>query len=93
MLRKLLDRIEPLFLKGGKLEKFYPVFEAQDTFLYSPATVTRGTTHVRDAIDTKRMMSIVIVALLPCILMALYNTGYQANRIVEQAWVTTSGDS
>ncbi len=92
MLRKLLDKIEPLFHKGGKLEKLYPLYEAQDTFLYSPDTVTRGATHVRDALDTKRMMSMVIVALLPCILMALYNTGYQANKIIEQAVWTASVD-
>lgn len=93
MLRKLLDKIEPNFEKGGKLEKLYPLYEAQDTFLYSPGTVTRGSTHVRDAIDTKRMMSIVVVALIPCILMALYNTGYQANRIIEQAWVNSGTES
>lgn len=82
MLRKLLDSIEPLFHKGGRLEKLYPLYEANDTFLYTPGEVTKGGTHVRDAIDTKRMMSIVIVALLPCILMAMYNTGYQAQKII-----------
>ncbi len=91
MLRKMLDKMEPLFHKGGKLEKLYPLYEAQDTFLYSPSHVTRGQTHVRDALDTKRMMSMVIVALLPCILMALYNTGYQANKIIEQAVVVSGG--
>ncbi len=93
MLRKLLDRIEPHFHKGGRLEKLYPLYEAQDTFLFSPGEVTRGGTHVRDAIDTKRMMSMVIVALLPCILMALYNTGYQANKIIEQAYVVSEGET
>ena len=91
MLRKLLDKIEPHFHKGGKLEKLYPLYEAQDTFLFSPDTVTKGTTHVRDALDTKRMMSMVIVALLPCILMALYNTGFQANKIIEKAYVVSDG--
>jgi Na+-transporting NADH:ubiquinone oxidoreductase subunit B len=81
MLRKLLDKVEPLFHKGGRLEKLYPLYEANDTFLYTPGEVTKGGTHVRDAIDTKRMMSMVIVALLPCILMAMYNTGYQAQKI------------
>ena len=81
MLRKMLDKVEPLFHKGGRLEKLYPLYEANDTFLYTPGEVTEGSTHVRDAIDTKRMMSMVILALLPCILMAMYNTGYQAQKI------------
>ena len=82
MFRKLLDRIEPLFRPGAKLEKLYPLYEAQDTFLFTPGEVTHGGTHVRDALDTKRMMSIVILALVPCILMALYNTGFQAQKII-----------
>lgn len=92
MLRKMLDRIEPLFHKGGRLEKLYPLYEANDTFLYTPGEVTEGKTHVRDAIDTKRMMSMVIVALIPCILMAMYNTGYQAQKLfaADQATVATS---
>lgn len=75
------DWVEPLFKKGGKLERLYPLYEAHDTFLFTPGEVTHGSTHVRDAIDLKRMMSMVVFALLPCILMALYNTGFQANRL------------
>jgi Na+-transporting NADH:ubiquinone oxidoreductase subunit B len=82
MLRNLLDKVEPLFKKGGRFEKLYPLYEANDTFLYTPGEVTHGQTHVRDAIDLKRMMSMVIVALLPCILMAMYNTGYQAQKLI-----------
>ena len=82
MLRKMLDKVEPLFKPGGKFEKLYPLYEANDTFLYTPGEVTQGGTHVRDAIDLKRAMSIVIVALLPCILMAMYNTGYQAEKVI-----------
>ena len=78
-LRTSLDKLHPHFDKGGKLEKLYPVYEAIDTFLYSPGHVTKGTTHVRDGLDSKRMMITVAMALLPCGLMALYNTGYQAN--------------
>ena len=74
MLRGLLDKVEPYFHKGGPLEKLYPLYEANDTFLYTPDEVAKGQTHVRDAIDTKRMMSMVIVALIPCIFMAMYNT-------------------
>jgi len=82
MLRNLLDKVEPLFKPGGRLEKLYPLYEANDTFLYTPGEVTQGSTHVRDAIDTKRMMTMVIVALIPCILMAMYNTGYQAQKLI-----------
>ena len=82
MLRNLLDKIAPKFEKGGQLEKLYPLYEANDTFLYTPGEVTDGQTHVRDAIDLKRMMSMVIVALIPCILMAMYNTGYQAQKLI-----------
>lgn len=77
------DFVEPWFKKGGKLERLYPVYEAHDTFLFTPGEVTHGSTHVRDAIDLKRMMSMVVVALLPVIFMALYNTGFQANRVYE----------
>lgn len=90
-LRNLLDSIEPLFLKGGKLEKLYPLYEANDTLIYSPDHVSKKNTHVRDALDTKRMMSIVVVALIPCVLMSLYNTGYQSNKIIEQAYMGSDG--
>ncbi len=82
MLRKMLDKAEVLFKPGGRLEKLYPLYEANDTFLYTPGEVTKGATHVRDAIDTKRMMTMVIIALIPCIFMAMYNTGYQAEKIL-----------
>ncbi len=78
-LRNFLDSLHPHFSKGGKFAKLYPLYEAADTFLYSPGHVTEGHTHVRDGLDQKRLMIIVGVALGPCILMALYNTGYQAN--------------
>lgn len=82
-LRNILDSVEPQFKKGGKLEKLYPLYEAGDTFLFTPGEVTKAGSHVRDSLDMKRMMSMVIVALTPCILMALYNTGYQAHLAIE----------
>jgi Na+-transporting NADH:ubiquinone oxidoreductase subunit B len=82
--RKMLDRVEPLFHKGGKLELLYPLYEAIDTFLYTPGEITDNASHVRDGMDLKRMMTIVVVALVPCILMAMYNTGYQANLAIAQ---------
>ena len=83
-LRKLLDRLEPSFEKGGKLERFYSLYEALDTFLYTPADVTQGPTHVRDGIDLKRVMVLVVVALLPCVYVAILNTGFQANQAIAE---------
>lgn len=81
-MRRYLDRIHPLFAKGGRFEKFYAVYEMVDTFLYSPPDVTRTAPHVRDAVDLKRVMTYVVVALIPCILMGWFNTGYQANLAI-----------
>ena len=82
VLRKLLDRLHPTFAKGGRLERLYPLYEAIDTFLYTPPDITRNASHVRDGMDLKRMMSLVVVALGPCFFMALHNTGYQSNIAV-----------
>ena len=87
--RDLLDSIEPHFTKGGKLEKYYGLYEMVDTFIYTPADVTRGTTHVRDGNDLKRTMTFVVIATAFCILMAFYNTGYQANLAMEAMGVNT----
>lgn len=77
--RDFLDKLEPHFTKGGKYEKYYGLYEMVDTFIYTPASVTRGTTHVRDGNDLKRTMTFVVIGTLFCVLMAMYNTGYQAN--------------
>ncbi|MDR1099714.1 MAG: NADH:ubiquinone reductase (Na(+)-transporting) subunit B [Treponema sp.] len=78
-LRRFLDRLEPHFKKGGRFEKLYPFFEAGDTFFYRPAYVTRTTAHVRDAVDLKRIMIIVVFASFPAIFMGMWNVGFQAN--------------
>jgi Na+-transporting NADH:ubiquinone oxidoreductase subunit B len=78
ILRDAMDRVAPLFEEGGRFERLYPLWEAMDGFLYTPGSVTRTGSHVRDALDYKRMMSIVVVALLPCFAMAMFNTGLQA---------------
>ena len=78
-LRRYLDYIQPHFERGGRFERYYGLFEMVDTFLYTPSDVTKGTTHVRDGLDLKRTMTYVVVATFFCILMACYNTGYQAN--------------
>src|SRR5690606_9633881 len=83
MLRRLLDSQAHLFHKGGKLERFYPLYEDVDTFLYTPDSVTSHASHVRDSLDMKRMMSIVVVALVGTIFMAMYNTGLQAHLAIE----------
>ncbi len=96
-LRDLLDKQGEQFHKGGKLEQLYPLYEAGDTILYTPGEVTQADSHVRDGMDQKRMMITVALALQPCILMALYNTGLQASLAYQalgavtantwQAWV------
>lgn len=78
-LRRLLDRIEPMFTKGGRFEKYFVVYEVVDDFLYTPPDTTRTAPHIRDGIDLKRLMMYVVVALIPCILWSWFNTGYQAN--------------
>jgi Na+-transporting NADH:ubiquinone oxidoreductase subunit B len=84
-LRRLLDKQQKWFEKGGPLERLGPLFEAGDTFLYTPPDVTRTTAHVRDALDLKRMMIVVVVALVPCTLWAMYNAGLQANLALDPA--------
>lgn len=83
-LRDLLDRQAKLFEKGGKLEKLHPLWEANDSFLFTPSDVTKSASHVRDAIDMKRAMFAVVVALTGCVAMAFYNTGYQANLAISR---------
>jgi Na+-transporting NADH:ubiquinone oxidoreductase subunit B len=80
-LRTLLTNIKPNFVKGGKLEKFYPAFDAIETFLFVPdhTTASKGT-HVRDAIDLKRTMILVIFSLVPCLLFGMWNVGYQHHQ-------------
>ena len=74
---------EKLFGKGGPLERLYPLHEANDTFLRTPGHVTHSPSHARDAIDLKRLMVTVVVALGGCMVMAMYNTGYQANLAIQ----------
>jgi Na+-transporting NADH:ubiquinone oxidoreductase subunit B len=78
-LRRMLDNVEPLFIKGGRFERFHAIFEMVDTLFYSPPDVTRSSPHVRDAIDLKRVMIVVVFAATPCALVGMWNTGFQAN--------------
>ena len=76
-IRKNLDKIKKPFEKGGKLEKFYPAFDAFETFLFVPNHTTKSGAHIRDAVDLKRTMVTVIIALIPALIYGVYNTGYQ----------------
>ena len=76
-LRNLLDSIRPHFQKGGKLEKMYPAFDAFETFLFVPGHTTHGGVHIRDSIDLKRTMITVVIALMPCLLFGIWNSGHQ----------------
>lgn len=76
-LRNLMEKIEPTFSKGGKLEKYHPVYDGFYTFLFTPDHTTKKGAHIRDGVDLKRTMSTVILALIPCLLFGMWNTGYQ----------------
>ncbi|MDD2492063.1 MAG: NADH:ubiquinone reductase (Na(+)-transporting) subunit B [Bacteroidales bacterium] len=79
VLKKLVDNIKPTFSKGGKLGFLHSTFDAFETFLFVPDHVTKKGVHVRDSIDLKRTMTMVILALMPALLFGMYNTGYQHN--------------
>lgn len=75
-LRNIVDKLKPTFSKGGKLAVFESTFEAFETFLFVPNTTTKKGAHIRDCMDMKRTISMVIVALLPALAFGFYNTGY-----------------
>ena len=77
-IENFFDKVRPNFEKGGKWEKFFYIYEAHETLLLAPKSVTKATgVQIRDAIDLKRMMMTVIISLLPCLLFGIWNTGYQ----------------
>ena len=94
-LRNILDDLHPQFTDGGKYEKLYPLYEALDTFAFTPGEVSTGGTHVRDGMDMKRLMVTVVIALIPVTLMGIWNAGYQAIlALAEQnisSWADVSG--
>lgn len=89
-LRHMLDRLGRHCRKDGRWRLFYPLYEAVDTFLYTPDEAARGSVHVRDAIDFKRMMTIVVIAVMPCTLMGMYNIGLQANTAMESLGIDSA---
>ena len=83
-IQDIFDKARPMFEKGGELEKLYPLFEAKETFVFTPGARTTSGAHVRDRLDTKRMMSMVILALIPTLLFGMYNVGYQHYQALGQ---------
>jgi len=87
-LRRGLDKMQPLFQPGGRYQKYYPLYEMVDTFLYTPASVTQTAPHIRDGNDLKRIMIFVVIASLPAVLVGIYNVGYQANLAMQDLHIT-----
>ena len=85
-LRNLVDKIKPTFEKGGKLGFLHSTFDAFETFLFVPNTVTRRGAHVRDCVDLKRVMIMVVIALVPAMLFGIWNTGYQHSLAFGLDW-------
>lgn len=75
-LENIVHKMEPKFTKGGKLEKWNPLFESFATLAFTPALTTKKGAHIRDGVDLKRTMMTVIIALVPCLLFGIYNTGH-----------------
>ena len=76
-LRNYIDKIKPNFEEGGKFHAFQSVFDGFETFLFVPNKTSKSGTHIHDSIDSKRIMSIVVIALIPALLFGMYNVGYQ----------------
>lgn len=85
-LRKLTDKIKPTFEKGGRLGFLHSTFDAFETFLFVPDTVTRKGTHIKDSVDLKRIMIMVVLALVPAMLFGIWNTGYQHSNAFGLEW-------
>ncbi|MEM1380726.1 MAG: NADH:ubiquinone reductase (Na(+)-transporting) subunit B [Pseudomonadota bacterium] len=81
-LRTFFDRVEPQFSKGGKWERYFPVYEMVESIFYTPKTVTTVAPHARSHIDMKRIMTYVVIATVPAIIVGLYNVGWQTNSAI-----------
>ena len=88
-LKSYIESLEPHFTKGGKFEKLYPLYEAIDTGLYSPPSVTNNSAHVRDGIDLKRIMITVWLCAFPAMFFGMWNIGFQANTALETMGVAS----
>ena len=85
-LRKLVDKVKPTFEKGGKLGFLHSTFDAFETFLFVPNTVTTKGAHIRDCVDIKRVMIMVVLSLVPAMLFGIWNTGYQHSLAYGLDW-------
>ncbi|MDR5867042.1 NADH:ubiquinone reductase (Na(+)-transporting) subunit B [Halomonas koreensis] len=90
-IRQTLDNLEPHFHKGGKYEKFYPLYEAVDTIFYTPPSVAKTTAHVRDGIDLKRIMITVWLCTFPAMFFGMWNAGWQANLAIADGFGALGG--
>ena len=81
-LRKFLNKVKPNFEEGGKLSMFQSFFDGMETFLFVPSKTSKSGVHIHDSIDSKRTMSVVIIALMPALLFGMYNVGYQHNLAI-----------
>ena len=77
LFKNILESVKPHFVEGGKLEKLYPAYDAFETFLFVPDHTTHAGTHIKDAIDLKRTMALVVLSMVPCILFGMWNLGDQ----------------
>ncbi|MFI3321644.1 MAG: NADH:ubiquinone reductase (Na(+)-transporting) subunit B [Rikenellaceae bacterium] len=84
-IKNYIDKIKPSFEKGGRFEALHSTFDAFETFLYVPNTVTKNGSHIRDAVELKRTMFLVVIALVPCLLFGMYNVGLQHFRAIGDA--------
>ncbi len=91
-LKSYIESLEPHFTKGGRFEKWYPLYEAIDTGLYSPPSVTNNSAHVRDGIDLKRIMITVWLCAFPAMFFGMWNIGFQANTAMDAMGVTSVDD-
>ena len=91
-LKKQFDQIRPLFEEGGKWHAFQSLYDGFETFLFVPSTTSKSGVHIHDAIDSKRIMSMVVIALMPALLFGMYNIGYQnaaaAGKLAETSCVS-----
>jgi Na+-transporting NADH:ubiquinone oxidoreductase subunit B len=87
-IRHLLESVKPHFMKGGRFEKLHPAFDAFETFLFVPPLTTKTGAHIRDAIDLKRTMFTVVIAMIPCLLFGIWNVGYQHHLATNPALAT-----
>ncbi|MDG1426180.1 MAG: NADH:ubiquinone reductase (Na(+)-transporting) subunit B [Flavobacteriales bacterium] len=85
LFKNILESVKPHFIKGGKLEKMYPAYDAFETFLFVPDHTTHSGSHIRDAVDLKRTMAFVVIALLPCIIFGMWNIGDQYFKAISES--------